>query len=308
MKREAERLCREFREKLLKAGQSPGIIQEKQYNHEFNASDGSGKVKVQVYFGKKGIKTVLQGNSDSYIYSIAEQIMQGGLKRPDPAIGASGQGEITESYIGSDESGKGDIFGPLCVCAFFLDAEQRESMRNLGVRDSKLLSDTAIKSIAAKLMTEYSGQYEVLRIVPEEYNALYGKFKNLNKLLRYLHEEAINRLLKKNPTGLVIIDKFSSLDITLKSGITPPKIVQITKAEKYAAVAAASILARYSFSSWFNEKPQDELLLQKGASTAVSKMAQEIYHAEGADFIKKIAKFHFKTFQDLQFNRKLTES
>jgi len=56
------------RNQLNKISLSCSIIEEKQYNFEFLVKSEKDKIKVQVYFGKKGIKTVLQGNSDSNTY------------------------------------------------------------------------------------------------------------------------------------------------------------------------------------------------------------------------------------------------
>lgn len=53
-----------------------------------------------------------------------------------------------ETYIGVDESGKGDFFGPLVIAGFLVNPEIREKLQKLEVRDSKSISDNKIKKIA----------------------------------------------------------------------------------------------------------------------------------------------------------------
>ncbi|MBC7363507.1 MAG: ribonuclease HIII, partial [Candidatus Aminicenantes bacterium] len=57
--------------------------------------------------------------------------------------------------IGTDESGKGDFFGPLVVAGFFLPEGQEEVLRELGVKDCKRLSDNRVIEIAALLRKGY---------------------------------------------------------------------------------------------------------------------------------------------------------
>ena len=49
-------------------------------------------------------------------------------------------------WAGSDESGKGDFFGPLVVAAVLVDITTAEKLVRLGVRDYKLIND---KEVAA---------------------------------------------------------------------------------------------------------------------------------------------------------------
>lgn len=80
-------------------------------------------------------------------------------------------------YIGSDESGKGDVFGPLVIAAFYSTEECRNSLLKLGVKDSKELNDFQISRISKSIAHEFPDNYELLIIDPEYYNHLYDKFK-----------------------------------------------------------------------------------------------------------------------------------
>ena len=55
------------------------------------------------------------------------------------------------SVLGSDEVGNGSYFGPVTVCAAYVDREHLKTLKNLGVRDSKELKDTQIIQLAKVL-------------------------------------------------------------------------------------------------------------------------------------------------------------
>ena len=57
---------------------------------------------------------------------------------------------MNEHYpqAGSDEVGTGDYFGPVVVCACIVRAEDVDFLTQLGVNDSKMMSDEKIINIA----------------------------------------------------------------------------------------------------------------------------------------------------------------
>src|SRR2546427_11244714 len=57
--------------------------------------------------------------------------------------------------IGTDESGKGDYFGPLVVAGVCVPAGGREVLAALGVRDSKTLSDGQAGRLARAVRGAY---------------------------------------------------------------------------------------------------------------------------------------------------------
>lgn len=69
--------------------------------------------------------------------------------------------EEKESWIGLDESGKGDYFGPLVVAAVCLTPVLATSLRDLGVRDSKKVSDSKVMKLDSEIRskTHYSMVY-----------------------------------------------------------------------------------------------------------------------------------------------------
>ena len=96
-------------------------------------------------------------------------------------------------HIGTDESGKGDFFGPLVIAAFYAPEGQDEVLRTLGVKDSKKTADRRTFELAGLLKKSYV--YSVVAIGPEKYNELYAKLRNLNRLLAWGHARAIENVL-----------------------------------------------------------------------------------------------------------------
>ncbi len=129
--------------------------------------------------------------------------------------------------IGSDEVLKGDTFGGIVVAAVKANAEQRQALKNLGVRDSKTLSDRQIQLLAPKI--EKNFPCIVKNIYPEEYNEFKG---SVTDLLNRLHKECYNYL----KPGKHIVDKFP--------GCAVGDIIETQAESKYPEVAAASIIAR----------------------------------------------------------------
>ena len=59
--------------------------------------------------------------------------------------------EAFAPHAGSDESGKGDYFGPLVVCCAYSDERLADAMAEMGVKDCKQMSDKAVLSVGARL-------------------------------------------------------------------------------------------------------------------------------------------------------------
>lgn len=200
--------------------------------------------------------------------------------------------------IGSDESGKGDFFGPLVVAAFFLPEGQEEVLRELGVKDSKRTSDARCLEIARTLKGGYP-HHSVVAIGPEKYNELWGKLRNLNRLLAWGHARAIENILERVPAGTAVTDQFGDerfvRQALLKKG-REIELVQMPRAEEDPAVAAASILARAEFLTRLRFLSREVgLELPKGASDQVEAAAVRLVREKGPDVLAQVAKTHFKT-------------
>lgn len=281
-----------------KAGFSISQLSRKDYNYEFTANSGKEKIKVQVYFGKKGIKTILQGDLNSNLYKTINNLIldEPKLNLSDFSLKEPGK------YIGSDECGKGDFFGPLVVAAVFVNEETKKLLAKIGVRDSKDLSDYMITPLAKEIKKIVGKNFEIVRINPHKYNELYKQFNNLNKLLNWAHSKAIDNLLDNTACKYVITDKFSKkeLDVVSLSKHSDVEFIQETKAEKYIGVAAASILARDSFVDWFESHSRKGLVLPKGSSIETEKFAKKLLQKIGEEKLNELGKLHFKTFAKIK--------
>lgn len=281
-----------IQEELTQLGLTCSNIEKKQYNYEFTTSSDRDKIKVQVYFGKKGVKIILQGNKDSLLYKEISPIIF-----EQEVLSFSNELNEPKEYIGSDESGKGDVFGPLVTTAFYVDEKTKIRLAQLGVRDSKDLSEQQITEIAKKIREEFPQNYETLSLYPEKYNELYEKTNNLNILLTWTHSKAISNLLNKYNCKDVIVDKFSSraLNITSSNSDNNLNVLQITKGERFIGVAAASIIARDSFNKWFVKMQENHFNFPKGASKNVEDIVKHFIKKYSYNEIKKVTKVHFKT-------------
>lgn len=275
-------------------------IEQKKYNFEFTVKVDNKKIKVLVYFGKKGVRTILQGDTKSKEYSEIRKIV---FEQVELDLSTDDNTKIIEpdEYIGTDESGKGDFFGPLVVAAVFVNKQTKNELKQLGVRDSKDLSDEQILYMSKNIIKIVGENYNIVTISPAKYNELYSEFKNLNKLLNWAHSEAIENILKKNECKKVITDKFSNqkLNIHLDKNYSSIEFFQITKAEKYVGVAAASILARNKFNEWFKEQSKKGINLVKGSSKKVEECVADLIKKIGKENLRSYAKLHFKTLKNI---------
>ncbi|MGB4704743.1 MAG: ribonuclease HIII [Candidatus Saccharicenans sp.] len=202
-----------------------------------------------------------------------------------------------KGHIGTDESGKGDFFGPLVVAGFFLPAGQEPVLQELGVRDSKKLSDNRVLEIARSLRQGYV--YSVVSIGPERYNAIYRNLRNLNRLLAWGHARAVENILEKVNCAEALTDKFGDERFVREALMKKGKkisLVQKTKAEEDLAVAAASILARAHFLYELKDLSEKYgIQLPKGASPLVEEAGVKLVRQYGPEVLEKVAKLHFKT-------------
>ena len=203
--------------------------------------------------------------------------------------------------IGVDEAGKGDYFGYLVVAAVLVDDRKELQLKDIGVKDSKLLSDSSIRKLAPKI--KKICKYDIVKISPEKYNRLYSKFRSLNKLLAWAHARAIENLLKNNECDLVISDRFTEKNFLVESLFEKGKKVklkQIFKAEKDIAVASASVLARYEFLRTLRMLGRNlGIILPKG-SAHVKEVAYTLVKRYGKDILYEVAKVHFKITKQLE--------
>ncbi|MFA6989552.1 MAG: ribonuclease HIII [Candidatus Gastranaerophilaceae bacterium] len=205
------------------------------------------------------------------------------------------------SWIGTDESGKGDYFGPLVIAGVLIDETNRKILENLGVKDSKTIKDTTIIKMAGEI--KKNSIFSIVTINPQKYNQLYDKFKNLNKLLAWGHARVIENILENKSCENAISDKFgdeSLIQNALMKNGRKINLIQRTKAERDIAVAAASILAREEFVKRMkNFEFEYKMPFPKGASERTIEAAGNFVKKYGKTNLENIAKLHFKTTKQI---------
>lgn len=204
-------------------------------------------------------------------------------------------------YIGTDESGKGDFFGPLVIAGVMVDEKNRVIFEELGIKDSKTLKDEQMLKMA--LQIQKHSVHSVVAISNAKYNELYAKFKNLNKLLAWGHAKVIENILEKQPCEYALSDKFgdeSLIKNALQKHGQKITLEQRTKAESDIAVAAASVLARATFVQKMRTMENIyKCKFPKGCNDIVKTCAREFIRMYGQERLNEVCKAHFKTYNEL---------
>lgn len=200
--------------------------------------------------------------------------------------------------IGVDESGKGDFFGPLVIAAFLAPDADSDTLRAIGAKDSKTVTNNRVLEIDEELRKRFP--HAVIVIDPAEYNTRYEKIKNLNKLLATGHADAIAQILIHEPADLAISDKFGKPEL-IEGELAKRKVdihlKQITGGESIVQVAAASILARAEFiRSMDRLSAKFDMELPKGAAGHVDSAGRAFVRKHGAAELRQVAKLHFKNY------------
>jgi ribonuclease HIII len=258
--------------------------------------------RVGVTFYESG-KLVVQGKeTEEFVRFVLEpEILQraelGYEEVLDPAL--------AEPRIGVDESGKGDLFGPLCVAGVYFNAGMREAWVEAGVKDSKSISSDARIGALARAIRDTPGC--VVSVVPignAAYNRLHRKLRSVNQILAWGHARVIENLMnardRMNPPPVrAVVDQFALSQSVVKSAIMSSgrelELVQRHKAESDLAVAAASILARDEFVRRLKGMGEREgMVFPKGAGVAADEVLRVWVERNGVDRLGEIAKVHFR--------------
>jgi ribonuclease HIII len=223
-------------------------------------------------------------------------------------IGAAGLGyedvlnpEDLEARMGIDESGKGDLFGPIVIAGAYADENIVKAMREMNVRDSKnISSDKKILELGSQIRRLLGKRFSIVKIGPRAYNRLYAKMRNVNTLLSWGHARAIENLLETVPScPKAISDQFGKKEQVEKALMKKGQsieLIQRHKAESDIAVAAASILAREAFVWALKDlEKKYEMDFPKGASAAVKEAAEKLTKKHGPEIMLETMKCHFKT-------------
>ena len=205
------------------------------------------------------------------------------------------------SVVGSDETGTGDFFGPMTVAAVYVDRTKIELLKELGIKDSKMLTDDKMVAIADDIKAICPHSVLILR--NEKYNTVQEKGWSQGKMKALLHNKALSHVLTKMAPAkpeYILIDQFAERGIYYNHIKNEKEIIRenvyfSTKAEQvHIAVAAASILARVAFIKEMDQlSAKFGMTIPKGASSKVDEVAARIYMKHGEETLKSITKWHF---------------
>jgi ribonuclease HIII len=165
-------------------------------------------------------------------------------------------------------------------------------------------SDKKIADLAKGIREMLGRRCSVVKIGPVKYNELYGKFRNLNRLLAWGHAQVIENLKAVVPAcPRALSDQFANprlIENYLKQKKVDIVLDSRTKAESDPAVAAASILARDAFVSGLGALGEPwKVELLKGAGAGVKQQAVQLFQQHGDSVLDTICKKHFKTYGEV---------
>lgn len=210
--------------------------------------------------------------------------------------------------IGSDEVGVGDFFGGIVVCAVALSVNDIAKYKDFKIDDSKQISDEYIINHYDSLLKK--SNYVIKHYSPIEYNQQIAIYKNMHIIKTILHIEAINELKAKiQPANIgLVLDAYctqTNFNKYAQAANLKPILfdVLIPKAEShYLCVGIASMIARGFFLKAMNNISNKlKINLPFGAwNEKIKATAQLIIQQKGFNVLEKIAKNHFKPFQDLK--------
>ena len=216
---------------------------------------------------------------------------------------------INLSSVGSDEVGTGDYFGPLVVTASFVPKEQFAFLEELGVKDSKKLTDEKIIKIAPSIIKNIT--YTTLVLDNKTYNDYHSTDVNMNKIKAILHNKCLLSVIKKDNVKYdkIVVDQFEPPKSyyahlnNVKEKVT--NITFLTKAEDQCfSVAASSIISRYIFLREIKKlEKKYEITIPLGAGDAVNKVAQTIVDKYGKKELENLVKLNFKNTEKVLSNK-----
>ncbi|WP_375713134.1 ribonuclease HIII [Mammaliicoccus sciuri] len=253
--------------------------------------------QVQIYRSKK---IMFQGKDAEQVAS--EVLKQNITSSPSKATPVTKKYEFDiHNTIGSDEAGSGDYFGPLTVCAAYVSKQNAKILKEIGVMDSKSLTDPKIVELAEQIIQICP--HSLIVLDNPNYNTKQSEGWSQVKMKAVLHNQAIKNVISRideQELEQIVIDQFVQASTYERYiiGQMPRKDITHfeTKGEsKSIAIAAASIIARYAFVKHMDQLAKSlNVIIPKGASNKVDLEAAKIVQKYDMQQLDKITKTHFK--------------
>jgi ribonuclease HII len=149
---------------------------------------------------------------------------------------------------GVDDAGRGAVIGPLVIAGVVLEADDLPKLKEIGAKDSKLLSPHRREILSAEIR-KIVKKYAVLKLQPDEIDAVVRSGRKLHKL-NWLEAYTMARVIDTLKPDKVYVDASDVLEERFKQHILEclsfkVDIVSEHKADRnYVAVSAASIIAK----------------------------------------------------------------
>ena len=317
---------------------SLGNVQTKSINYgvQIVLTAAGKKVTLNVYNGKKGISLVWGGENSELqdrAIELVHQIQLQNKKTNDPGNrevngstgGSASAGTLHFSslrprfllaeepgfsgvWLGSDESGKGDYFGPLVVAAVCLDGRGGELLLDAGIKDCKALTDEKVLALG-NVIQETALAVSILVMKPRIYNMRYEQIQkeggSLNTLLALGHVAALKQAWQKYPRcKWALVDQFARNN-DIRDGVhafaPDMKVLQRPRAEEDIAVASASVLARAAFLQALQQMAPEAGIgrIPKGGGEAATNAARRLVQKQGMEALERFVKLHFANTKKL---------
>ena len=207
--------------------------------------------------------------------------------------------------IGSDEVGTGDYFGPIVVTASYVTKEDVDFLLELGVKDSKKMTDNEIIRVVPQIIKRIP--YHTFVLNNKQYNELYNSDMNMNKMKAILHNKVLSAFADKNkyPYDYVVVDQFenpkSYYNHLSEAKFKVYNITFLTKAEDQClSVACSSLISRYIFLQEIDKISKNVGMdIPKGAGDIVDEVGKKIVSKLGNDKLREIAKMNFKNTEKI---------
>jgi len=210
--------------------------------------------------------------------------------------------EWFELHAGLDESGKGDLFGPVVTACVVADKPQIDAWIKEGIRDSKKIADTRIVELDRLVRETEGAVVETCYCGMAKYNELMSRPRaNLNRLLAWQHAKSLQAALARRRAPRGLLDQFSKRDLVAAyfkdEGF---ELRMETRAEADPVVAAASVAARAAYVRYLTSLSRlAGEALKKGAGREAKDQARRILANFGPERFHEFVKLRFRTAYEL---------
>jgi ribonuclease HII len=209
--------------------------------------------------------------------------------------------------IGIDDAGRGPVIGPMILAGVLIDNKEESILKELGAKDSKLLSPTTRNKIGNEIKSKY--KYHIEKSSPEDIDSC----ENLNTLEAMKAAMIINQLTEKIKEEVDVIIDCPSVNTkewksTVEKFLNNKEKIKIKAEHKadfnYPVVSAASIIAKESREEEV-AKLKKELQIDFGSGYPADPKTIEFIEKNYADPIySKIIRHSWSTVKKLKTSQK----